>query len=394
MHVVIVFTFPGQGSQRPGMGVPWQESPSWDVVGRIAEACDRDVAHLLLEADAAELQATRNSQLATFSLSLVIHDAVTRSGVAPTLAAGHSLGEYTALVAAGALELDDAARLVCERGEAMQAAADAQPATMVAVMGLDDDLVELACTRSGEEAWVANRNAPGQVVVAGTIAGVERAAEQARELGARKVLPLPVGGAFHTPLMASARERLDTALATCSLQACAVPVVSNVDARPHQSVESWVALLSAQLTSPVRWRECLHTLAALGGEAFVELGPGRVLAGMASRTLPGARTVSVAVPDDLEKLGATLAAPGGPEPPADPSEGEHLHALERLVVSPTAGVFQADPVRPGDHLSVGDVLGRVGDRLVQSAFAGRIGGVLAFDGERVTARQPIAWLRT
>ena len=154
--VMIAFTFPGQGSQAPGMGEAWVDHPSWELVGEASEASGRDVANLLLEADAEELRQTRNSQLATYVTSMIVLDAVERTGVEPAFHAGHSLGEYSALTAAGTLSFADGVRLVTERGDAMQAAADATEGTMAAVLGLDDDKVELACRRTDGDVWVAN----------------------------------------------------------------------------------------------------------------------------------------------------------------------------------------------------------------------------------------------
>ena len=193
---MLAFTFPGQGSQRPGMGRPWIDHPSWEVVGDASEAAGRDIAGLLLEADSDELTATRNAQLATFALSLVALDAIERLGLAPSACAGHSLGEYTALVAAGALGFEDGARLVTERGDAMQGAADEHPGTMAAFIGISDADAEAACQRAESDVWLANYNSPGQVVVAGTAEGVAAAAEVAKTFGARRVLPIRVGGAF------------------------------------------------------------------------------------------------------------------------------------------------------------------------------------------------------
>jgi [acyl-carrier-protein] S-malonyltransferase len=307
---VLALTFPGQGSQRPGMGAAWTDTPSWEVVGRASAVADRDMATLLLDADAEELRATRNAQLTTFVTSLVALDALRRAGLPPAGAvAGHSLGEYTALTAAGALSFEDGLRLVTARGEAMQAAADARPGTMAAVLGLDLDAAEAACAAAGE-AWVANDNAPGQVVVAGTPEGVEAAVAAAKERGARKVLPLPVGGAFHTPLMAAAAEGLTAALATVSLRNPAPAVVANVDASPHATAEEWRGLLADQLCRPVRWRSTLERLGELAGDdpiTVVEIGPGGVLTGMAKRTLPGAHALSVAEPDHVEAARSSLA---------------------------------------------------------------------------------------
>ena len=389
---MISFTFPGQGSQKPGMGTAWLEHPSWELVDEASEAADRDVADLLLHADADELKATRNSQLSTFVLSLVVLDAVERLGVEPSIVAGHSLGEYTALVSSGALAFDEGVRLVGERGEAMQAAATTQVGTMAAVLGLDDDKVEIACARVDGDVWVANYNAPGQVVIAGAPDAVDAAAAASKDLGAKKVLSMAVSGAFHTPFMAPARDRLRAALAEADLRAPDLPVYANVDALPHLGGDEWVGLLGAQLCSPVRWRQTLHHLEEAGVTTFVELGPGTVLTGMAKRTVSGARTLSVGTPAELDRLLETLAVPGAEAVGAH--EGEHLFATERVVVSPAAGVFHpADGVGAGHALAAGDVLGSVGAEPVHSPFAGTIMGMLTVDGERVGTREPIAWLR-
>ena len=282
---MIAFTFPGQGSQAPGMGEPWVDHPSWELVTEASDDSGRDDGQLLLKADAEELKQTRNSQLSTFVLSLVVLDAVERTGVEPAFHAGHSLGEYSALTAAGVLDFADGVRLVTERGNAMQAAADAQPGTMAAVLGLDDDLVALACSSTDGEVFVANYNASGQVVIAGTPEAIEVAAAKAKELGAKRVLPMKVGGAFHTPFMAPARDRLRKALQDVDLRSPSRPVFANVDARAHPEGSEWASLLGAQLTSPVRWRQILHALADAGATVFVEMGPGTVLSGRAIRTI-------------------------------------------------------------------------------------------------------------
>jgi [acyl-carrier-protein] S-malonyltransferase len=307
---MLAILFPGQGSQRPAMGTPWRSHPSWAVAEEIADATGRDVPSLLVDADAETLQQTRNAQLAAFALSLVVLDAARRAGladVAVAAAAGHSLGEYTALVAAGVLPRPEGARLVAERGEAMQEAASRRPGTMAAVLGLDAAQVAEACA-SAEGAWVANDNAPGQIVIAGTGEGVAAASDSARELGAKRVMPLPVGGAFHSPLMRPAQSRLDEALAAASFAPTDSVVVANVDAAPH--TEGWAPLLSAQLCSPVRWRESLLTLRGLGVGRFLELGPGTELSGMVKRTVDGAARANVATPEHLDGLADFLAAPG------------------------------------------------------------------------------------
>ncbi len=388
---MIVFTFPGQGSQKPGMGAPWVDHPSWELVTEASDAAGRDVAHLLLEADTEELRATRNSQLSTFVLSLVVLDAVERIGVEPARVAGHSLGEYSALTAAGTVAFDDGVRLVGERGDAMQAAAETSEGTMAAVLGLDDDQVDTACRGTDGDVWVANYNAPGQVVIAGAPAAVDAAGDMAKRLGAKKAMKLPVSGAFHTPFMAPAADRLQKAISATELRAPDVPVLANVDAAPHHTTEEWEEVLVQQLTRPVRWRAILHALADDGAGTLVELGPGSVLTGMAKRTLKGRSVSSVSKPDHLDALLELVTEPST-EGRAD--EGEGLYISERLVVSPATGVFALEPgCDAGQLLEPGDLIGWIGDEEVRSPFSGTLAGLLAAKGERVTSRQPIAWLQ-
>ena len=390
---MIVFMYPGQGSQQPGMGEAWIEHPSWELVTEASEGTDRDVERLLLTADADELTETRNSQLATFVMSMVVLDAVTRLGSEAAGHAGHSLGEYSALTASGVLDYGDAVALVAERGDAMQAAAEEREGTMAAILGLDDDDVQIACSRVAGEVWLANHNAPGQVVIAGTPEAINAAATIARELGAKRVMPLQVGGAFHTPFMAPARDRLSKAIDRTEFRDSHGIVVANVDAAVHPEGTDWPDLLKAQLTSPVRWRQTLAQLDSAGFTTYVELGPGDVLSRLVKRSLKGRKPLSVSTPDDLDNLLEALADTASL--PASAMEGEHLFATERLVVSPGAGIFHYENgMGVGSAVAVGQRIGRVGDREVRSPFAGELMGVLALEEERVTASQPIAWLRT
>jgi [acyl-carrier-protein] S-malonyltransferase len=390
---MIVFTYPGQGSQKSGMGEAWLDHPSWELVVDASETSGRDLESLLLRAGDEELKETRNAQLATFMTSMVVFDAVQRVGVDAAAHAGHSLGEYSALTASGALDFDDAVKLVYERGEAMQVCAEDQEGTMAAILGLDDNLVESACHRVDDDVWVANFNAPGQVVIAGSPTGVAAAVKVAKDLGAKRSMPLPVSGAFHTPYMAAARERLRKALDQIEFRGPDHPVYANVDAIGHESADDWPALLSSQLTSPVRWRQTVHALDSAGFKTFVELGPGAVLTGLAKRTVKEARTIKVNAPDDLDTLLEAIS--GQPSAAGQPHEGEHLFATERLVVSPSGGVFEpVDANLTGTVIEAGRLLGHVSGNEVRSPFAGEIQGFLAVDGERVTASQPIAWLRT
>jgi [acyl-carrier-protein] S-malonyltransferase len=413
---VLAFTFPGQGSQRSGMGQAWVEHPSWEMAAEASDIAGRDLTALLLEAPMEELTRSANAQLATFVMSLVVLDAVERLGLFPAACAGHSLGEYTALVASGALSLSDGTLLVIERGNAMQAAADERPGTMAALIGIGDDDAEAACQRAEDEVWVANYNAPGQVVIGGTAGGITAATERAKELGARKVLPIPVSGAFHTQLMLPARARLRQALDAVEFHSPEVPVMANVDARVHTDPTEWPGLLSAQLCSPVRWRQTLEALGGRGATLIAELGPGGVLTGMVRRTIPDVRGVAVAVPSDLDKLMDTVAGTDEWTASGPAHQGEHLYTSERVIVSPIPGVFEPDVqlaalestalaeataapgsgqgAEPGSILAVGDRVGTVGLTDVRTPFDGILVRWLAVRGERVVEGQPVAWIRT
>jgi len=296
--VSVALVFPGQGSQRPGMGAPWRDTPGWALVEQAGEVVGRDLGRLLLDADADELRATREAQVATFLASLLVHAALPRLDVA--VVAGHSLGELTALVAAGVLSPADGLHVVAERGEAMQAAAEARPGTMAAVLGLDDDDDVMRGLADVDGAWAANFNAPAHVVVSGTPDGVAAASAALKTAGARRVLPLPVGGAFHSPLMEPARDRLDRALRCVSWLDPVLPALSAVTAAPY--ARDWPDVLSRQLTAPVRWRQTVQALD--GVDTVVEVGPGGVLTGLVKRCRPELRAVSVATPDDLVLLAA------------------------------------------------------------------------------------------
>jgi [acyl-carrier-protein] S-malonyltransferase len=280
--------FSGQGSQRAGMGGPWQQVEAWAVVERISDVSGHDLVSLLLDADDETLKRTDRAQIATFALEMVVlaHFLIADDDAQTIIAhAGHSLGEYSALVAAGVLDIEGAARLVAARGAAMFAAANEQPGTMVAVMGMEEPVLAAAVAElqgDGARVWVANDNAPGQIVLAGDEDGIARA----RDLG--KVIALPVGGAFHSPLMASAEPALRSALDAAHFGAGTAPVVANVDARPHAGGPEWRDLLARQLTAPVRWTPSVRTLVDdLGCDAFVEIGPGTTLASMVKRIAKG-----------------------------------------------------------------------------------------------------------
>jgi [acyl-carrier-protein] S-malonyltransferase len=383
------------------MGRPWTDHPSWEVVEDASRAADRDIAYLLLDADPEELTETRNAQLATFTLSLVILDAVERLGIEPTKVAGHSVGEYAALAAAGALGFEDSVRIISERGEAMQAAADGQPGVMSIVGGCDADTVDIACHLADGDVWLANYNSAQETVIAGTAADVERAGAIALELGARKVTQVSVGGAFHTPFMAPARSRLRKILATMTFHDSDIPVVANVDARVHTGADDWGRLLSAQLCSPIRWQQSIMRLGGLSNPGadsehlFAELGPGNSLATMVRHTLPSVTAVTVSAPTDLDHLVDAVSGNTALHAYAVGHQGEQLYVSERVVISPCAGIFEpADEagLQAGAAVEVGTPLGSVSGTEVLSPFAGTLQGALAHSGERVQAGQPIAWL--
>jgi len=391
---MVVFLFPGQGSQQPGMGLPWREHPSFELVDEASEVLGRDMAWLLLEADADTLQITRNTQVATLLTSVIALDAIERLGVAPQLAAGHSLGEYAALVAAGGISLEAGLVLVQERGDAMAQAAEASPGAMIALLGATLEQALELVDAIGPDLWLANHNSDTQIVLSGTLAAVSAAEDLAREYGIRRVARLKVGGAFHSPYMLEAKDRLRKAIAQTRFYDLEVPVIANVDAREHTSAAEWPILLAEQLTSPVRWAETMAAIAAARPGLIVEVGPGGVLTNLAKRAIPDIPAISIATPEDLETLIERLAGDGPVADWAASHQGERLYGSERLIVAPATGVFApAEPSpKPGDAIAVGGAIGTVGTIPVRSAFHGILKGMLAMAGERVTAGQPIAWL--
>jgi len=292
-----VLAFPGQGSLSPGVGAPWRDVPAFAVVESISTATGTDLMTLLCEGDASGLVQTRNAQLATFALSLAILDASQLSHLA-SHALGHSLGEYTALVAAGIVSRDQGIALVEARGSAMLDAARRSPGSLVAMIGGHDDTAAAACDAIGE-LWVANRNGPGQIVLGGTLPAVAEVTERAKELGFRRAIPLQVGGAFHTPLMASAAVALSAVLAATDFHAGTAEVHANVTAEVP-APESWPSLLVRQLTEPVDWEGCV--LALPPGAVVVECGPGGVLCGLIRRIRDDLSCHVLGVPADLAAL--------------------------------------------------------------------------------------------
>ncbi len=276
------YVFPGQGAQFTGMGKDlFQLSGYAKTLFRQAdEVLGFSLSEVMFNGTEEDLRQTRITQPATFVHSTVTYLAA-EDEPAPDAVAGHSLGEFSALVAAGALTFADALRLVSARAQAMQDAADARPGTMAAVLGLDDALIESACAELDEVVVPANYNSPGQLVISGSVAGIEAATKILTDLGARRVLPLPVGGAFHSPLMEPARERLREAIERTRFSPPACPIYQNIDARASVRPEEIREKLISQLTGAVRWTQTIVNMQRDGVDAFVEAGgKGGILAGL------------------------------------------------------------------------------------------------------------------
>jgi [acyl-carrier-protein] S-malonyltransferase len=301
----IAFVFPGQGSQAVGMGRDLGEaSPRWDAA---SAALGFDVKKLVFEGPEADLMLTANTQPAILATSVVALDALTAAGVRCEFVAGHSLGEYSALVAAGAIDFADAVRTVRARGQFMQEAVPAGEGAMAAVLGLDRALVAQACEEAADVGLVqlANLNGPGQTVIAGATAAVKKAADLAKAKGAKRAVLLPVSAPFHSALLKPAAERLAAVLRGIRFRDLAVPLVTNVDA-DLLTVGARVAdTLVRQVTSPVRWEDVVRRLAKEGVTVCVEVGPGKVLSGLNRRIAPEMQVLNV---EDRASLHAALEA--------------------------------------------------------------------------------------
>lgn len=294
-HMGVGIVFPGQGAQHASMGDPWRAHPAWPaVVVRAEDVLGRPVGDVLA-GEAPER--TRDAQLAVLLSSLLAWEAVRDEVPDVTAFAGHSLGQVTALIAAGVLTFEGGLRFALARADATQAAADRQPGGMAALLGGSEAQVDAACAAAPGACFMANDNAPGQVVIAGTIEGLDAGIEAAKAAGARKVVVLRVDGAFHTPLMNEARQALLPQAHAMAMRVPIAPVVGNGDAVPHEDAD-WADRLTDHLVQPVRWRQSLETMARLGVESLVEVGPGTTLAGMARRTIPDVPVRNVSTPAD------------------------------------------------------------------------------------------------
>lgn len=308
------FLFPGQGSQTVGMGQALAaSSPQARArLTMIDEALGESLSSLMADGPLDELTLTRNAQPALFASSVAVLAALEAASGKPVSAlahfvAGHSLGEYSALAAAGTLEIQDAAHLLRLRGDSMQKAVPVGAGAMAALLGADLELADAIVAESSDAGLVqiANDNAPGQIVVSGSLAGVEKAMAVAKEKGVRRALKLPVSAPFHCDLMAPAAQEMAAALATASMKDAAMPVICNISASGETSASALRQNLVAQVTGRVRWRETLLELHSKGVTRFVEVGTGKVLSGLVKRTLEGVESYSLETYEDIESFLAT-----------------------------------------------------------------------------------------
>lgn len=281
------FVFPGQGAQFTGMGKDlYDNNPiAKELFDKADEILGFSITNIMFNGTDEELKETKVTQPAVF-LHSVASALCLGDDFCPAMVAGHSLGEFSALVAAGALSFEDGLRLVSARAMAMQKACEAAPGTMAAVIGLPDETIENICkevSESGETVVAANYNCPGQLVISGTIEGINAACEKLKAAGAKRALPLKVGGAFHSPLMRPAKDELEKAIETTEFKAPRCPVYQNVDGKPYTDPAEIKANLIAQLTSSVRWTESVNNMISAGADDFTECGPGKALQGMIGR---------------------------------------------------------------------------------------------------------------
>jgi len=305
---LVAFCFPGQGSLEVGMGREIAEAvpEAMDVFERGSAAADLDLRRLCFEAGEEELVETEIQQPALVATSLAVLEAIKARGIKPDFVIGHSVGEFAALAAAGAMRFEEALALVRERGLAMAEAAKRNPGSMAAILGLDDEVVERICRRI-LNVWPANYNCPGQIVVSGENLAVDEACELAEREGARRAVKLRVSGAFHSPLVARAADRFRPALERVKFAEPAAPFMSTVTAR-IETAKRMGPLLVEQLTAPVRFTQAAQALVREGVHTFVEVGPGTVLSGLVKRIDRSARTISVSTPESLDRLEETLTS--------------------------------------------------------------------------------------
>jgi [acyl-carrier-protein] S-malonyltransferase len=307
---VIAFLFPGQGSQSVGMGRALAEQfPEAQAVFDEADrALGEPLSELIFNGPADTLTLTEHTQPAILTMSIAACRVLGMKGIAPALVAGHSLGEYSAHVAAGTLSFADAVRLVRHRGRYMQEAVPVGTGAMAAILGLDAERVAQACEEAaqGDIVSPANLNAPGQIVIAGAAAAVARAMERAKALGARRAVPLQVSAPFHCALMKPAERRLEPELRALVGSNPRVPVIANVDAEPKTTSAASIEALIRQVSAPVRWEDVMRRLVADGATTFIEVGPGAVLCGLGKKAARDARFINVETPADLAAVEAAI----------------------------------------------------------------------------------------
>lgn len=289
------YVFPGQGAQFTGMGKDLYDKSeeARQLFAKANEILGFDITHIMFEGTADELKQTKVTQPAIFIHSVIL--AKLDTAFAPDMVAGHSLGEFSALTAAGALSFEDGLKLVYKRALAMQQACEINPSTMAAVLGLEDSKVEEICGSVSELVVAANYNCPGQLVISGTVNGIEEACIKMKEAGAKRALPLPVGGGFHSPLMEPAAKELEEAIQSTRFTKPVCPVYQNVNAQPSEDIDTIKQNLIAQLTAPVKWTQSVQAMTADGAGLFIECGPGKVLQGLVKKISPAVEIAAVSV---------------------------------------------------------------------------------------------------
>jgi [acyl-carrier-protein] S-malonyltransferase len=308
---LIAFIFPGQGSQKVGMGKALADA--YPAARAVFDEADHalgsgPISRLIFEGPEAALTLTENTQPAILTVSIAACRVLAARGIEPAFVAGHSLGEYSANVAAGTMAFGDAVRIVRRRGQYMQEAVPVGQGAMAAILGLEADVVRQACEEAaeGEVVSPANINGAGQVVIAGARGAVQRAGERAKALGAKRAIPLPVSAPFHCALMKPAEDRLAPELRALATEDPRVPIVANVDAEPKRDARSAIEALVRQVSAPVRWEDVVRRLASEGVTTYVEVGPGTVLSGLVKKIHTDARVVNIATPDDLAAVEAAV----------------------------------------------------------------------------------------
>jgi [acyl-carrier-protein] S-malonyltransferase len=309
----IAFVFPGQGAQAVGMGqdVYGAHSEARRLFERADEVLGLKLSEIIFHGPEEQLKQTYNTQPALLTTSMALYEVFKEHGIHADYAAGHSLGEYSALVAAGVVSFEDAVRTVRLRGQYMEQAVPGGKGTMAAVLGADrDKLAEICAAISGETGIVelANVNCPGQIVVSGSIEGVQAVQERAKEAGAKRVIPLEVSGPFHSSIMKSAAERLAETLADIELRAASIPVIANVTAREVRDAEEIRRLLVEQVYSPVLWEDSVAWMIEQGVDTFVEIGPGSVLSGLIKKIDRNVRIFTVNSMESAQQTGEQLKA--------------------------------------------------------------------------------------